>query len=126
MVVGAADVTFGNTGGATRVARSASGAAEERRPLHVDDRTSARVALRVEPGAAATGVTKPVDMVATLGWRGGTAARAGRGKGGCGGNGMRSRLLRGSATVKQSDGRGQRRQRRGAGQGPRVGQEGES
>jgi len=80
MVVGAADVTFGSTGGATRVARSASGAAEERRPLHVDDRTSARVALRVEPGAAATGVTKPVDMVATLRWRGGTAR--GEGKGG--------------------------------------------
>lgn len=63
---GAADGTAGRTGGATRVARSGSGAAVVvRRPLHVGARTSARVAPRVVPGAAAMGVTKPVDAIVT-------------------------------------------------------------
>lgn len=66
---GAADGTVGRTGGATRVARSGSGAAVVvRRPLHVGARTSARVAPRVVPGAAAMGVTKPVDAIVTTVW----------------------------------------------------------
>lgn len=63
---GAADGTVGSTGGATRVARSGSGAAVVvRRPFHVDARTSARMAPRVVLGAAVTGVTKPVDAIVT-------------------------------------------------------------